>query len=68
MSTGPGSTANVIAAIASFIYPGLGQLVQVRLLAALVHFVLATLLWLVWLGWIMHIWSAVSAARYRPLV
>lgn len=63
---GPGSGGNVIAAICSFVYPGLGQLVQGRVLAALIHFVLATLLWLVLLGWIMHIWSTISAARWRP--
>ena len=39
--SGQGSTANVIAAIASFFIPGLGQLVQGRLLAAAVQFVLA---------------------------
>ncbi|MCA8987672.1 MAG: hypothetical protein KDA78_08540 [Planctomycetaceae bacterium] len=65
MSEGPGSTANVIAALASFIYPGLGQLAQGRLLTALIHFVLGSLLWLIWMGWIMHIWSCISAARYR---
>lgn len=63
---GQGSTANVIAAIASFFIPGLGQLVQGRLLAAAVQFVLAAILWVVWLGWIVHIWSIVDAARYTP--
>lgn len=62
----PGSTANVLAAICSFFIPGLGQLVQGRLLTAAVHFVLAALLWLIWLGWIVHIWSIYSAAVYRP--
>jgi hypothetical protein len=64
--SGQGSTANVIAAIASFFIPGLGQLVQGRLLAAAVQFVLAAALWLVWLGWIVHIWSIVDAARFTP--
>jgi TM2 domain-containing membrane protein YozV len=64
--SGQGSTANVIAAIASFFIPGLGQLVQGRLLAAAVQFVLAAALWVVWLGWIVHIWSIVDAARYTP--
>ncbi len=62
--SGQGSTANVIAAIASFFIPGLGQLVQGRLLAAAVQFVLAAVLWVVWLGWIVHIWSIIDAARY----
>jgi hypothetical protein len=64
--SGQGSTANVIAAIASFFIPGLGQLVQGRLLAAAVQFVLAAVLWVVWLGWIVHIWSIVDAARFTP--
>jgi TM2 domain-containing membrane protein YozV len=64
--SGPGSTGNVLAAIASFFIPGLGQLVQGRLLAAAVQFVLAGILWVVWLGWIVHIWSIVDAARFTP--
>jgi TM2 domain-containing membrane protein YozV len=61
-----GSLANVIAAICSFFIPGLGQLVQGRLLAAAVQFVLAALLWWVLLGWIVHIWSIIDAARFDP--
>jgi TM2 domain-containing membrane protein YozV len=60
-----GSTGNVIAALASFFFPGLGQLVQGRILAALVHFVVTALLWLVWLGWIGHIISCIDAARWK---
>ena len=41
MSEGKGSTGNVIAAIASLVFPGLGQLVQGRIIAALFFFVLA---------------------------
>ncbi len=58
-------TANVIAGLASFFYPGLGQLVQGRLLAAFLFFVAGTLLWLVLLGWIVHILAAFECARYR---
>jgi TM2 domain-containing membrane protein YozV len=64
--SGPGSTANVLAALASFFVPGLGQLIQGRLGKAALMFVLAALLWLVWLGWIVHLWSIVDAARWRP--
>lgn len=64
--TGQGSTGNVVAAICSFFFPGLGQLVQGRPVTALVHFVLACLLWFVLMGWVMSIWSALSAAWYRP--
>lgn len=63
---GRGSTGNVIAAVCSFFIPGLGQLVQGRPLKALVHFVLAALLWIIWLGWIIHLWSILDAAWYRP--
>lgn len=58
-------TANVIAGVASFFLPGLGQLVQGRMLAALFFFVLTGLLWMVLLGWLGHILAAYEAARYR---
>jgi TM2 domain-containing membrane protein YozV len=63
---GRGSTGNVIAALASFFIPGLGQLLQGRLVAALVMFVLAAVLWWFLLGWIIHLWSIVDAALWRP--
>lgn len=65
-AAGQGSTGNVVAAVCSVFIPGLGQLVQGRLLAALVQFVLAAVLWYVWLGWLVHLWSIVDAARFRP--
>ena len=63
---GQGSTANVLAAICSFFIPGLGQLVQGRPFKALVHCVLGVLLWFLFLGWLMHVWSALEAALWRP--
>ena len=63
--SGQGSTGNVIAALASFFIPGLGQLIQGRVFMALVMFVLAGILWFVWLGWIIHLWSIIDAAKYR---
>ena len=64
---GSGYCGNVIAALASFFIPGLGQLLQGRWLLAGVMFLLTTLLWLVLLGWIIHLWSIVDAALYvRP--
>ena len=63
--SGQGSTGNVIAALCSFFVPGLGQLVQGRVIKALVHFVMTGILWVFGLGWIMHLWSTISAARYR---
>ena len=66
MSTGQGSTGNVLAAICSFFVPGLGQLVQGRPFVALFHFVFAGLLWFILMGWIVHLWSIIDAARYSP--
>ncbi len=67
MGNGPGqgSAGNVLAAICSFFIPGLGQLVQGRLLIALVMFVLASVLWIVLLGWIIHLWSIIDAAVWK---
>jgi len=66
-----GSTGNVIAAICSLLIPGLGQLLQGRLIKAVLMFVLAVLL----AGFlilalpvflVVNIWSAWDAARFRP--
>jgi TM2 domain-containing membrane protein YozV len=62
---GQGSTGNVIAAVCSFFIPGLGQLVQGRVLMALVQFCLAALLWWFLLGWIIHLWSIIDAAIWK---
>ena len=61
---GNGSCGNVIAALASFFIPGLGQLLQGRWLLAGFMFVLTALLWLILLGWIIHLWSIIDAAVY----
>jgi TM2 domain-containing membrane protein YozV len=66
--TGQGTAGNVIAAVCSFFIPGLGQLVQGRILAAIIHFVLAGLLWIILMGWLVHIWSIVDAARWKPRI
>ncbi|MHC5065889.1 MAG: hypothetical protein ACYTG5_18145 [Planctomycetota bacterium] len=64
--TGQGSAGNVIAALCSFFIPGLGQLLQARLFKAVFQFVLAAILWWVWLGWIVHLWSVLDAAMFKP--
>lgn len=64
--TGPGSGGNVLAALCSLVVPGLGQLLQGRVLAAIIHFVLSMILWFVFLGWLVHLWSCISAARFVP--
>lgn len=62
---GQGSAGNVIAALASFFIPGLGQLIQGRVVKAAVMFVLAAVLWIFLLGWAVHLWSIVDAALYE---
>ncbi len=63
---GQGSSGNVIAALASFFIPGLGQLLQGRLIKAAIMFVLAAILWWFLLGWIIHLWSILDAAMWKP--
>jgi TM2 domain-containing membrane protein YozV len=66
---GQGSTGNVIAALCSFFIPGLGQLIQGRLLIAVIMFVLAGVVWVVtlsMLGWLVHLWSIIDAAMFKP--
>ena len=73
---GQGSGGNVIAAICNFFIPGLGQLVQGRLLAAIAFFLFASvcyalaatvILIFMWLpGVLLHLWSIIDAARYSP--
>jgi TM2 domain-containing membrane protein YozV len=64
--SGQGSTGNVIAAVCSFFIPGLGQLVQGRLLMAIIQFCLAGVLWVFLLGWLIHLWSIIDAALFKP--
>ena len=60
-----GSAGNIIAALASFFIPGLGQLLQGRWLRAGFQFVLTMALWLILLGWLVHLWSIIDAALYE---
>ena len=64
--SGQGSAGNVIAALCSFFVPGLGQLLQGRLMKALLQFVLAGAMWFVLLGWVIHLWSVLDAAMWKP--
>jgi len=63
---GQGSAGNVIAAVCSFFIPGLGQLVQGRLGMAILQFVLASVMWIFLLGWLIHVWSIIDAAVWKP--
>ncbi len=67
-----GSAGNVIAAIASVFFPGLGQLVQGRILAALLFFVITAVGYALWwliipaiIGGITHLWSIIDAAKFK---
>ena len=73
--SGQGSGGNVIAAICNFFIPGLGQLVQGRILAAIIFFVLVTvnyslaatgiLFFMAFFGFIFHVWAIIDAARFK---
>ncbi len=63
---GQGSGGNVIAALVSFFIPGLGQLIQGRVVIAIIHFVLAFVLWFFFMGWVIHLWSTINAAKWQP--
>ncbi len=62
---GHGSSGNVIAALASFFIPGLGQLLQGRLFLAVIMFVMTCFFWIFLMGWIIHLWSVLNAATYK---
>ncbi len=56
---------NLIAAIASFFIPGLGQLLQGRLVAAFGFFVFSVCLWFFFLGWLGHILACLEAVFWK---
>jgi TM2 domain-containing membrane protein YozV len=65
-AVGQGSAGNVIAALASLFIPGLGQLLQGRVFAAVVFFLASLVLWFLLLGWVIHLWACLNAALWRP--
>ncbi len=63
-----GSSGNVIAALCSLVIPGLGQLVQGRIMPAVVFFILGGVIWLLTLGFlgvIGNLLACIEAARYK---
>ncbi len=71
--SGQGSGGNVIAAICNIFFPGLGQLVQGRIGAAIGFFlfwVISGALTWVLVGWVLlpivYIWAIIDAAKFRP--
>lgn len=70
--SGQGSGGNVIAAICSIFFPGLGQLVQGRILAALLFFVSIAICAATWfliipgvIGAIIYLWCIIDAAKFK---
>jgi TM2 domain-containing membrane protein YozV len=67
-SSRPGTTGNVIAALASFFVPGLGQLLQGRVTWAIVWFLASIVVWIVTLGLlggVVHVLACIHAAVYN---
>mgnify|MGYP006166676599 FL=1 len=69
---GQGSGGNVIAALCNVFIPGLGQLVQGRILAAIVFFVVCVAGYAMWflvipaiIAAIVHLWSIIDAAKFK---
>ncbi len=68
----PGSAGNVIAALCSFFIPGLGQLLQGKILLAALMFVGAAVGYWLWylivpgiIALLIHLWSILNAALYK---
>jgi TM2 domain-containing membrane protein YozV len=67
-NTGRGSGGNVIAALASLVIPGLGQLSQGRILPAFLQLIVSCILWILsfgLLGWVGNLLSCLDAALWR---
>ena len=72
---GQGSGGNVLSALCNIFIPGLGQLLQGRILKAIMFLVVSygsyalaatVILFFMWpLGAIFHIWSIIDAAKYK---
>ncbi|MEM6672325.1 MAG: hypothetical protein AAF726_05745 [Planctomycetota bacterium] len=67
-----GSAGNVLAALASFFLPGLGQLVQGRLLSALFLFLSTSIGYALWflilpglVALVLHVVAIVDAANWK---
>jgi len=67
-----GSGGNVLSALCNIFFPGLGQLLQGRIMAALIFAIVCVggyaLWWMVVPGVIavvFHIWSIIDAAKYN---
>jgi TM2 domain-containing membrane protein YozV len=69
---GQGSTGNIIAAICNIFFPGLGQLVQGRIVPAIIFAIVCVGGYALWwfvitaiIAGIFHLWSIIDAATYK---
>jgi TM2 domain-containing membrane protein YozV len=69
---GQGSGGNVLAALCSLFIPGLGQLLQGRLLAAILFFAITVVGYALWwlvipaiIAALAHLFAILDAARFR---
>lgn len=67
-----GSAGNVLSAICNVFFPGLGQLVQGRLLAAIIFAIVCVGGYALWflvipaiIAAIFHLWSIIDAATFQ---
>jgi TM2 domain-containing membrane protein YozV len=73
--SGQGSGGNIIAAVCSFFIPGLGQLVQGRVMKAIMFFLVTVVcyaltatvvLFFMWIiAVIFHLWAIIDAAKFN---
>lgn len=70
--SGQGSGGNVLAALCSLFVPGLGQLLQGRLFAAILFFAITVVGYALWwliipaiIGAIAHLFAILDAARFK---
>jgi TM2 domain-containing membrane protein YozV len=73
MAIGQGTAGNVIAALVNVFVPGLGQLLQGRLLPAILFFILIVTGYALWfllipaiLAGLLHLWCILDAAIWKP--
>jgi TM2 domain-containing membrane protein YozV len=70
---GQGSAGNVLAALCNVFFPGLGQLIQGKILPALFIFVLVSVSYALWFlifpavfGAVIHLWAIYDSATFTP--
>jgi TM2 domain-containing membrane protein YozV len=56
---------NLILALLSVFIPGLGQLLQGRIMAGITHFIVALIAWLICMGWIVHLFSGIDVLVHK---